>query len=712
LNLKIDGNINNSSALNKYSRYYVNLNLERWHLQKGIGSFFLNIKIKNRDIRLESEFNINKLLVNGQIVNLLRGQVNRNGKRTNGRFVFHDPYIQGEAQLSLDKDAIRIDFKNVHGEAVKALKMLALNLSLKGKFQGDFRYDLKFGESNPKITGQINSPMLDFYGFHFNNLSTDLTSDITFVSLKNLQFLYMDGNGKGDILIDYGRQSYRLNGMIKGADLSRLARGLNGAADITFNGEGTFNQDPINLEFQIDRMFLFEDKQFHIIGKGKIKTDFSGFAINLNGDLLHLTDKSPFSLSLQQKDGIFNGSYNLQLKDINLMIPWGFNKGEVFINGEISTTDQMKVHTQGYVNFSGERLTFPNFPHTLDNFYGRIMYRGMNFNLQTLQGTVGGGKVESSGSLTIQNGILSNLEIHLEGRDMVLYPMERTSFTINTRDLNLRYLKNKLILRGTLNFSAASWERELDEGVKFKTGQVMSDSESKILDMLEFNLQLVGKENIHLNNSNGKANGEFDLRLSGSPAFPIITGYIESRQGELYFFDTTFNIIKAKFTFANKYLIDPVINIESEAFLKNYRIKFNIKGNSSRYKPEFKSSPQLPPQDILALISLGELFSGPTSTQLSSRIGTGTTGLFATEILTNQIKKGTKKLFGNYMLKVDPTAPGSSFNDTAKIIIGKSIAKDFLVVYSTSFSPSQKEVWYIKYQISPSISLIGMKNEE
>ena len=295
---------------------------------------------------------------------------------------------------------------------------------------------------------------------------------------------------------------------------------------------------------------------------------------------------------------------------------------------------------------------------------------------------------------------------------MTVYPMDRTTFTLSTRDLRLRYLNEKLVLHGTLNFSAVSWEREIDEDISFNTDPALSPSESRILDMLEFDLRMVGRDNVLFNNSNGKASGQFNLHLTGSPDFPLLTGVIESREGELYFFDSTFNLLKGKISFQNKFIIDPIINIESEAFVKNYRIRFNIKGNSSRYKPEFKSSPPLPPQDILALISLGELFRGPTSTQLSSRIGTGTTGLFASEILTNQIKKSTKKIFGDYLLRLDPTTMGPSFQDTAKIIIGKSISKDFLIVYSTNFSNTPKEVWYVKYQISPSISLIGMKNEE
>jgi hypothetical protein len=114
------------------------------------------------------------------------------------------------------------------------------------------------------------------------------------------------------------------------------------------------------------------------------------------------------------------------------------------------------------------------------------------------------------------------------------------------------------------------------------------------------------------------------------------------------------------------------------------------------------------------LIAVGELFRRPTSTELSSQIGTGTTDLIASE-LTEQIKKRTKKIFGDYLLRIDPNISGlagASLEDTSRLIVGKEIAKDFLVVYSTNFSTQRQQVVYVHYQLTPSVSLIGMRNEE
>ena len=161
--------------------------------------------------------------------------------------------------------------------------------------------------------------------------------------------------------------------------------------------------------------------------------------------------------------------------------------------------------------------------------------------------------------------------------------------------------------------------------------------------------------------------------------------------------------------FNNNFFIDPLIHIESEAFIQNYRIRFDIRGSASRAKPELVSSPPLPPQDILALISLGEVFKRSGSTEISSQ--QGSTAMVTTK-LTEEIKNRANKLLGINLLRIDPVLSGQSAVDTSRLTIGKTISKDLVVVYSTNLSTSRQEILYLQYQLSPAISLIAMRNEE
>jgi len=265
-----------------------------------------------------------------------------------------------------------------------------------------------------------------------------------------------------------------------------------------------------------------------------------------------------------------------------------------------------------------------------------------------------------------------------------------------------------------LIFHSGVWERDLDEAFSFNTEASLSPSGSSILDNLTYDLKLIARDNFQIDNAFINAPGKFDLRLTGSPKFPVLSGSIESREGFIQMADNKFEIRKARVNWNNKLDNEPIVDLESETFIKNYRIKFNARGTLSHLTPQLVSSPPLPPRDIWTLISLGELFERPTTSELSSQIGEGTAGLIAQE-LTDQIKKRTKKIFGDYLLRIDPNISnisGTSFEDTSRVIIGKSISRDILIVYSTNFSTQRQQVLYVHYQLTPYISLVGMRNEE
>jgi translocation and assembly module TamB len=375
--------------------------------------------------------------------------------------------------------------------------------------------------------------------------------------------------------------------------------------------------------------------------------------------------------------------------------------------GQIYSGAEGGINSRGVGIFSGRTLSLPNFSHSLDNFQGTVTFINRNFSLQSLNGEMGGGKVEGSGQLTMDGGGLRGLTLNFQGKGLQLYPMDRASCLVNP-DLTLRYEQQKLLLSGTLNFQSVEWQREIDERIVFSTHSELTTAESKIRDMLRLDIAM-NSENVLMNNSLGRIRGRFKLRLTGTASFPILNGTCEGSQGEIYFSDRPFTVRKAKLVFNNNLFIDPLVHIESEAFIQNYRIRFDIRGSASHAKPELVASPPLPTQDILALVSLGELFQRSGSSEISSQ--QSSTAMITTK-LTEEIKNRANKLLGINLLRIDPVLSKQSTLDTSRLTIGKTIVKDLVVVYSTNLSTSRQEILYLQYQLSPAISLIAIRNEE
>jgi translocation and assembly module TamB len=499
---------------------------------------------------------------------------------------------------------------------------------------------------------------------------------------------------------------------MKDIDLNRMNNEFKGKGDIDFSGQGSFEQDPIKLDFKSGDIYFYKDRFFKIKGTGKLISNFSDhYYLETQGHIINDKSSSPVSLQLNQVGGRYDGRFTGNIIDIDLLIPWGDNQGEIEVNGRIFSRTNEEMEVEGHAVFKGKYLSFPNFPHTLDNFQGDLLFNGLNFTLRSIKGSLGDGNVEGSGVLNINKNRIDQLSLDLSGRNMTLHLIDRTSFTLDA-NLSLKYLEEKLLLSGDINIHSGLWEREVDEGVSFNTDSSLSSAGSTFLDLLEYDLRMVSQENIRVNNSLGEIVGKLNLRLTGNFDFPILSGTIDSRKGSINFSGKQFDLVKGKLNFNNKFRTDPEVDIEAEAFIKNYRIKFTVKGFSSKLAADLQSSPPLPTRDIFTLISVGELFRRPTSSEIINEVGQGTTDLIASE-LTEQIKKRTRKFLGDYVLRIDPNISNiSGATDTSRLIVGKEILKDFLIVYSTNFSTQRQEVVYVQYQLSPTISVIGMRNEE
>lgn len=715
ISIKVDASINNTAGIDKYTRFYVDLPLTQWKLNSGAGSVKLDVKKIEHAFIIHSDIILENFYSGIEKIQLMKGAVDSKNDITTGNFIIADQNLACETKFHRNNktDNLTIRFNNVKGEAKKILNILDMDLSAQGPITGNFVFIDKPGLKAPEVKGSFHAKRLNFYDFIFQDLSSRLQYSDT-VALKNTKFKYMGGKGTAAVWIDFPNRMYQVQGNVDAIDLHKLNDEFTGKSSVTFNGKGTFLDDPISVSYRTGDINFYKEQAFKILGGGKIYTDFSNFLLDLSGNITDQHAVSPFTFQMNQTEGKYSGKFHVDLSDINLLIPWGDNQGSMKIDGEIISTPE-GISTEGHATFEGKVLCFPGFPHVLENYTGDFIFKDLSFTLRSFQGTMGNGNVQSTGVLSIKENRLDELFITFTGTNMTLYPIDRANFTLDA-DLKFNYAKDrdKLVLSGEMRFLSGIWEREVDESVSFNTNPSLSASGSSIMEMMEFDLKLVGKGKNQVSNGFCQADVDFDLRLTGNPEFPIILGVIESKKGKVNFSTKQFDLIRAKLTFNNKFVNDPLVNVESETYIKNYNITFSLNGPSSRLKPDLQSSPPLPPRDILSLIAVGELFRRPTSTELGSQIGTGTTGLIASEI-TEVIKKRTKKIFGNYILHLDPSissVTSNPFEDTSRLIVGKEISKDLLVVYSTNFATQRQEVVYLQYQISPYVSLIGMRNED
>jgi hypothetical protein len=705
--IRINAELTNLENMAAYAAHYLDIDLLPWKLSGGGGTFGLDLERRPGRKQIDSRFNLTRFQANRQPITSLQGEVNQTPPRTHGAFVISAPDLRSRADMDIANRLTTIRFQDVEGESHKIMKILGMDLDLQGALIGQFTYRSGKALAEPDVAGRFTAPRLLFMGYALDRAEGSLRSNLRGISLDDLEFQYKGGRARAEVSIDYARKRFDLRGRIDDIDAQRLQGDFSGRVDLELDGRGEFLKDPLEISYRLRDMHFYRDRGFSVSGKARILTDFSDFRLTADGEAVDAAGASPFALEISRKGQAYSGSFHFDLKDLDLLIPWKNNLGSMRLLGQIYSGPGGDINSRGVAIFSGRTLSLPNFSHSLDNFQGTVTFVNKNFSLQSLNGEMGGGRVEGNGQLVVDGGGLRSVTFNLQGKNLRLYPMDRTSCLVSP-DLTLRYEQKKLLLSGTMAFQAVEWQREIDEPIVFNTRSELSTAESKIREMLRFDIALNG-DNILMNNSLGRISGQFKLRLTGNANFPILNGTCVGSQGAVFFSDRTFNVLKAKLVFNNNLYIDPLVQIESEAFIQNYRIRFDIRGTVSHAKPGLVSSPPLPPQDILALISLGEAFKRSGSVEVSSQ--QGSTAMLTTK-LTEEIKNRANKLLGINLLRIDPILSGQSSVDTSRLTIGKTISKNVVIVYSTNLSTSRQEILYLQYQLSPTISLIAMRNEE
>ena len=705
--IHIDTTLKNLENIAPYADHYLDINLLPWKLSGGNGAIALTLTKHPGRKRITSRLRLSDFQANRQPIGTLQGEVQHTAPVTSGAFTIRAPDLSASAELAIADQRTTLRFRNVTGESGKIMRILGLNLALRGSIAGDFSYHAGKALPAPEVEGRFTAPRLALMGYDLSRVQGVLRSNLQGIDLQELTFDYKGGQAQAGVLIDFGLKRFDLHGRIRNIDAALLQPEFSGRGDIEFDGRGEFLKDPLTVSYQFRDMHYFADRPFGLNGTATILTDFSDFSLKASGEASHGGGPSPFAAEIGRSGKRLEGSFTFNLTNLDQLIPWRNNVGGMRLLGQIYSGADGSLHSRGVAVFSGRTLSLPSFSHTLDNFQGTVTFSDQAFSLQSLSGEMGGGKVEGGGLLVIDGGQLRSLIFNFKGKGLNIYPMDRTSCLVDP-DLTLRYVDKQLLLSGTLNFQAVEWQREIDEPIVFSTRSELTTAESKIRELLRLDIAMNG-ENFQMRNSLGRIQGRFMLRLSGTASFPILKGTCEGRQGEIYLSDRPFNVLKAKLVFNNNYRIDPLIHVESEAFIQSYRIRFDIRGSTSRAQPELSASPPLPTQDILALVSLGEVFERTGSSEVSSQQG-GTA--MVTNKLTEEIKNRANKLLGINLLRIDPVLSDQSSLDTSRLTIGKTISKDLVVVYSTNLSTSRQEIFYLQYQLSPSISLIAMRNEE
>ncbi|MCJ7580865.1 MAG: translocation/assembly module TamB, partial [Candidatus Aminicenantes bacterium] len=506
----------------------------------------------------------------------------------------------------------------------------------------------------------------------------------------------------------FSKKEFDMDISTKNINLTSIFPSVKGILSLDLKGGGVFGQDYSSGKFAIKPLNVKPLQETEAEGEVRFGFTEEHITVSLDGNFLPGDNKFFVSLDIPFASEMLTGEIRGSFSNYDLFIPWSGAQGRVNYLGELKIF-RRSLDVKGAIDFQGPLFPFPKFAHALRDYSGLIFVENERLTLRSLQGKIGGGDVQGHGIIQLGKNGIETIDLKLDGENLLLSPLERTQ-ALAKGSLNLIKDSDRFVLDGDFDIQRLSWQREFDERfVFYSTPYSQIDRGEGFFDDLILNIRLHADDNAWMENTLGRIRGRFDLTVSGNMKLPIVIGDIDALEGQVFFQDRKFDIVRGRVSFSNPVTIEPYLSFTGETFVKDFRVTFSLDGLLDKLVPEFSSSPPLPPEDVLALLALGESFQRTYHYDRSTQQSTASLVSFQ---LSEEAKKSADKLFRLDRFRIDPFVLGSSAEMTARLTLGKRISRNFFVLYSTNLTTQREEIARIEWELTSDLSIVGTRDEK
>ncbi|MFW6160045.1 MAG: translocation/assembly module TamB domain-containing protein [Acidobacteriota bacterium] len=622
-----------------------------------------------------------------------------------GRFDVKDPNFQGKIGVVANRDQVTVDLRLQEGLVERILPPLKILLPLEGKASGDFSYRLI--EDSEEFQGEFRSQRLLFSGQDLLDVTGRMRWQDDTIHLSEVCFYLYEGLVEGEASISQLKEEFDVDISGQELDFSALAKGASGFLSFSLKGKGSFNEDKANGSFEANNLVIYPFQKTRAEGNLEMGFSIEGISLEVKGNFLPGENSFSSAIHIPFGDLPLTGDLEGKFTNLDLLLPWSGGKGEINYLAQLNGS-KTQPEIKGAIDFKGNTLPFARFAHALRNFSGLVFFKNEKFTLRSLQGTLGDGPVQGSGWMVLGKSGPEEINVSIKGSGLSLSPWERTH-ALTDAELSLIKDADRFVLEGDIHAHRLLWRRELTEKLEFYSEPYyISERKTNLFDDLNLNLHIKVDNNAWMENSLGRLQARVDLNIIGNVQSPILLGEIEVLEGEVYFQDREFKILKGRVGFFNPTVIEPYLSFEGETYVKDYRVTFALEGLIDSLTPEFSSSPPLPPEDVLALLALGEAFTKTYSYDRSTQLSTTS---FLSFQLSEEAKKRAEKLFNIDRFRIDPFILGSSAEMTARLTVGKKISRNFTLLYSTNLTAQREEIARLEWELMEDLSIVGMRDE-
>ena len=353
---------------------------------------------------------------------------------------------------------------------------------------------------------------------------------------------------------------------------------------------------------------------------------------------------------------------------------------------------------------------------TFDRLKGRILFASNQAQIETAEGYLGGGKFTATGGVLFRDNLqVDSFRVAIDGTNITVPLPEdfattgdaRLEFSGRRQNENLR-----VQIAGNIRARRSTYTRDIELAniVGGRSAGSISSGPSSLL-APRFDLTIEGRDALVVRNNIADLTASVSLRLTGTTENPQISGRITANSGLLFFRRDRYDIQRLVLEFPPETAIEPVINLQAESTIQGYQVFVNLSGpltETESLVASVRSSPALPSQDVLSLITTGNLSNTEAGLPSFAQTGINTAAEVLTDSIINEpVRKATDKLFGLNVFEIDPIISGERLNPSARLTVGRQINNNLRVTYATNLSQDQNQVLALEYRVSNKLSVVA-----
>lgn len=398
---------------------------------------------------------------------------------------------------------------------------------------------------------------------------------------------------------------------------------------------------------------------------------------------------------------------NIDLKLLQTLDPSITSSGRTTIDITARGTID-KPALRGEIDLQDANIAYIDLPNGLSKMNGRLVFNQNRLVVRQFTARTGGGDLNLGGFIAYQNGVYFDLTA--TGTDVrVRYP-QGVSSSANA-DLHLLGTLKGATLSGDLTVTKFAMNPSFDFALyvaRSKQPPSVPDPNS-ILNKVRLNVHVSSSPELAVQTSVATLTGDVDVDVRGTVLNPIILGRVSIAEGDIFFNGTRYHLNRGDVTFTNPVRIDPILNVDASATIRDFDITIGFHGPLDRLSTTYRSEPPLPTTDIISLLAFQrttEQSASASQTSFSENAQNAVLG----QALNAAVSSRVQKLLGFSKVKIDPTGGGLEQNQPS-ITVEQQVANKLTITFITFPTLANQQVIQVEYNVNRNVSIVGIRDQ-